>query len=274
MKLTVDASIVIKWFVAEPMSDESRLLLSRRIHLQAPEFLLVEFANTIWKKKRRGELLDAHPFLEELAGLTDIITLHRDGELVERAISIAMELDHPIYDCLYLACAESTDSNLITADQRFADKAVAKLPDAPVRYIGAAGVADWIETAANALVIEREKVEALIAANDVFAKTEQFVVDSLDSLSRGTEEPNFLRLADLGPALESPSCRRLVELVIGLNNEERIDLLALGWFGAGLFANWRQSVEHAEKMVAGFDPHYAAGYGRNWRAGYKQVTGR
>ena len=270
MKLTVDASIVIKWFVAEPMSDESRLLLSGRIHLQAPEFLLVEFANTVWKKKQRGELLDAQPYLEELAGLPDIITLHRDGELVERAILIAMEMDHPIYDCLYLACAESTGSNLITADQRFANKAVDKLPGAPVRYIAGPSVTDWLETAANAPVIEPERVEALAAAYDLFSKTEQFVVDSF---SRGTEEQVYLKLADLGPAVESPSYRRLVELVIGLNNEERIDLLALGWFGAGLFPHWRQSVEHAEKMVARFDPHYAAGNGRHWRAGYNRVTG-
>lgn len=169
-----------------------------------------------------------------------------------------------------MACAETTDSNLITADQRFADKAVDKLPGAPVRYIGAPGVTDWLESGANALVIEREKVEALIVAYDVFAKTEQFVVDSL---SMGTEEPSYLKLTDLGPAHESPSHRHLINSVIELNNEERIDLLALGWFGAGLFPNWRHGVEHHEKMVAGFDPHYAAGYGPHWRAGYKRVTG-
>ena len=270
MKLTVDASIVIKWFVAEPLSDETRLLLAGRIHLQAPELLLVEFANTIWKKKRRGELPDAQPYLEELVGLPDIITLHRDGELVERAASIAMELDHPIYDCLYLACAESTDSNLITADQRFADKAVAKLPDTPVRYIGAPGVADWIETAATVPVIQREAVERLIAAYEAFAQTEHFV---RSRLSRGTKGIQVVNFDDLDPAIESPSYRYLIESVMGLNYEERIDLLALGWFGAGLFPNWRQCVEHAEKMGGGFDPRNAAGYGRHWRAGYKRVTG-
>ena len=270
MKLTVDASVVIKWFVAEPMSDETRLLLAGRIHLHAPEFLLVEFANTIWKKKRRGELLDAQPYLEELAGLPDIMTLHRDDELVERAISIAMEIDHPIYDCLYLACAETTESELVTADKRFADQAVGRLPGAPVRYIGAAGVADWIETAATAPVIERETVERLITAYEVFAQTEQFV---LDNLSNETEGFHFVNTADLAPALRSPSRRHLLESLVGLNDEERIDLLALGWFGAGLFPNWRQSVEHAEKMGGGFDPRYAAGYGRHWRAGYKRVTG-
>lgn len=270
MKLTVDASLVIKWFVAEPMSDQTRLLLARRIHLHAPEFLLVEFANTIWKKKRRGELPDAQPYLEELDGLSEIITLHQDGELVERAVSVAMELDHPIYDCLYLACAESTTSNLITADQRFADKAVAKLPDAPVRYIGAPGVADWIETAATAPVIERETVEKLITAYEVFAQTEQFVLDNLSSETEGFQ---FVSTADLAPALRSPSRRHLLELLVGLNDEERIDLLALGWLGAALFPNWRQCVEHAEKMGGGFDPRYAAGYGRHWRAGYERVTG-
>lgn len=154
MKLTVDASIVVKWFVAEPMSGESRLLLSRHIHLFAPELVLVEFANTIWKKERLKEIRDAQPFVKELAGLSDIITLHQDADLVERAVRITLEMDHPIYDCLYLACAEATDSDLITADQRFAEKAVEKLPGAPVRYIGAPGVRDWVETAANTGVIE------------------------------------------------------------------------------------------------------------------------
>lgn len=72
--------------------------------------------------------------------------------------------------------------------------------------------------------------------------------------------------------LKSPSYRRLVALVSELNDEERIDLLALGWFGAGLFPSWQRSIEHAEKMLAHLEPHYAAGYGRHWQAGYTRVT--
>ncbi len=58
-----------------------------------------------------------------------------------------------------------------------------------------------------------------------------------------------------------------------MSDEARIDLLALGWFGAGLFRSWRKSIEHAEKVIVRFDPHYAAGYGRHWRAGYNRVIG-
>ena len=48
MTLTVDASVVIKWFVKEQEFEEARGLLAHRIHLHAPDILLAEFANTIW----------------------------------------------------------------------------------------------------------------------------------------------------------------------------------------------------------------------------------
>ena len=269
MNLTVDASIVIKWFVTEPMCDEARLLLARRIHLQAPDLLLAEFANTIWKKVRRKELPEAQPYLEELASLPDIVALYPGTDLIERAARIAFEIDHPIYDCLYLACAETTDSDLITADRRFADKAVNRLPKARVRYIRAPGVADWIETAATSLVIERDKVEMLIAAYDVFARTERSV---LDTLSNETEGPLILNDKDQELFLNSPSYRRLLDSISELNDEEHIDLLALGWFGAKCFPSWRRSVEHAERMAANLGPNYTTGYGHHWRAGYTRVT--
>ena len=39
MKLTVDASIVAKWFLTEPQSEEARQLLAPRIRLHAPDFI-------------------------------------------------------------------------------------------------------------------------------------------------------------------------------------------------------------------------------------------
>lgn len=145
MKLTVDASIVIKWFVPEPQSDEARLLLARRIHLHAPGLVLAEFANTIWKKVRRSEITDPRPYLDELSSLAELISLYPAGVLIERAAQIAFTLDHPIYDCLYLACAEATESAMITADKRLADKAGQEPPGVVVRHIGAPSTLRLIE---------------------------------------------------------------------------------------------------------------------------------
>ena len=73
MKLTVDASIAVKWFVAEPLHGEARRLLSHRLCLHTPDLLLAEFANTIWKKARNGELDDPQPCFDELALLPDMV---------------------------------------------------------------------------------------------------------------------------------------------------------------------------------------------------------
>ncbi len=145
MKLTVDASIVIKWFVPESMSSEARLLLARRIHLYAPGLVLAEFANTIWKKARRSEISDPRPYLNELSSLSELISLYPAGVLIERAAQIAFTIVHPIYDCLYLACAEATDSALITADKRLANKVGDQLPGVLVHYLGTPATASWTE---------------------------------------------------------------------------------------------------------------------------------
>ena len=173
MNLTVDASIAVKWFVAEPLHDDARRLLSHRLSLHAPDLLLAEFANTIWKKARKGEIDDPQPYYDELVRLPDIVTLHPGGCLIGRAARIAAEIDHPVYDCLYLACAEAAKSALVTADKRLANKVAEHLPGADVRYIGGAGVADSITAAATALVISREKVDELSDAYNLLADTER-----------------------------------------------------------------------------------------------------
>ena len=42
--------------------------------------------------------------------------------LWEAATRLAIELDHPAYDCLYLALAIASDCQFVTADQRFLRK--------------------------------------------------------------------------------------------------------------------------------------------------------
>jgi predicted nucleic acid-binding protein len=47
---------------------------------------------------------------------------------VARALRLATELSHPVYDCLYLALALNYDTHVITDDRRFA-AAVTDRPD-------------------------------------------------------------------------------------------------------------------------------------------------
>jgi predicted nucleic acid-binding protein len=54
------------------------------------------------------------------AELTAPVTIIEADELLERrALELALALEHPIYDCVYLALAERMERRLITADRRF-----------------------------------------------------------------------------------------------------------------------------------------------------------
>ncbi|MGD0103372.1 MAG: type II toxin-antitoxin system VapC family toxin [Rhodopila sp.] len=50
----IDASVAIKWVVEEPGTQEA--LLFRRHRLLAPDLLMAECADVLWKKVRRKEL--------------------------------------------------------------------------------------------------------------------------------------------------------------------------------------------------------------------------
>lgn len=274
MKFTVDASIVVKWYISENHSEEARLLLGHRLERHAPDFVLVEFANTIWKKARRGEIADPRTYLDELPEVRDAIGLYPDAELIERAAELSAAMDHPVYDCLYLACAETTGSTLITADRKFAGRVAGGLPDPDVRYIGTQGVAEEIAAAATSLVISRDKIVELVSAHDRLSETDEYVRSSLYGGKVGRGD---IDLEDLARILRSPAGKRLERLVRELDEEERIDLIALAWLEeGGGDIDWQWAFEHACKVIGLYaDDGWGEviGLAVYWQAGYERLTG-
>ena len=97
--LVVDASIVIKWVVEEEGTPEA-LTMRQRAHLLAPELLVAECADILWKKVQKDELLRDEALLAaRLLERADVEILPTRA-LLSAATRIAMELTHPAYDCL------------------------------------------------------------------------------------------------------------------------------------------------------------------------------
>jgi predicted nucleic acid-binding protein len=118
MILVVDASVAIKWYVAEERRDHALALLGGRDELTAPEFIAIELANIVWKKSMRGEVGPemAAAVLEDLP-LTFGEMIKTNG-ILQRAADLALALSHPVHDCLYIACAELVNGGLVTDDAR------------------------------------------------------------------------------------------------------------------------------------------------------------
>ena len=274
MKLTVDASVVVKWYVSETHSEEARVLLGHRLERFAPDFVLVELANIFWKKARLREIGDPHAYFQELSRIREAVVLSSSADLIERAAQVAAQIDHPVYDCLYIACAEATGSTLITADRKLRNTVADSVLDISVEYIGAHGVADKIRATATALVIGRDKLTELVAAYDLLDATEENVVSSL---YRGRAGLATIGHEEWSRILESPAGKRLERLFLQLNDEERIDLLALGWLGQGNSGTeWQPIFDRACIMIDGYandEWRYVLHLGVHWRAGFKRLTG-
>jgi predicted nucleic acid-binding protein len=119
--LVVDASVAIKWVVPEPGTDAALALLGCR--LLAPDLLIAECANILWKKVRRGDLAETDAvFAGRLIEQADI-ELVPMRPMLHHAVRLSLSLFHPAYDCFYLALAETHGCPLVTADERLRMKA-------------------------------------------------------------------------------------------------------------------------------------------------------
>jgi predicted nucleic acid-binding protein len=119
--LVIDASIAVKWVVEEHGTAEA-LVLRQKAKLIAPELLIAECANILWKKVQRGELLKDEALLAARLLQGAEIELLPTRFLFEAATRISIEIDHPAYDCLYLALALEKKCQFVTADERLLRK--------------------------------------------------------------------------------------------------------------------------------------------------------
>ena len=114
----VDASVAMKWFVPEELSQEALTYLSDEHELLTPDLLWPEFANIAWKKVRRNEL-SAEEARHVLSLCHQVpFEIVESITLIDSAFDIAVSLDRTVYDSVYLALAVLRNCVMITADRR------------------------------------------------------------------------------------------------------------------------------------------------------------
>ena len=83
-----------------------------------PDLVMAETASALWKAVRFAglELATATEAIAAAGAAFDELVSART--LADRALAIALELRHPVYDCFYLALAQARGSRLVRADDR------------------------------------------------------------------------------------------------------------------------------------------------------------
>lgn len=112
-----DASVALKWVIEEARSPSALRSLQAAEIVIAPELIPAEACNAGWRLFRAG-LISAAQHDGISPALIKAFELVPLQPLASRAAEISRHLDHPIYDCLYLALAALRSEKLVTADGR------------------------------------------------------------------------------------------------------------------------------------------------------------
>lgn len=117
--VVVDASVLVRSLVRTTNTAAAVDAIERN-SLLAPDLILTETANALWRYVQ-AEMMDGDIAQQLLTNARNVIDRFVPAtSLTERALALACQNRHPVYDCMYLALAQSEQARLITADRRLA----------------------------------------------------------------------------------------------------------------------------------------------------------
>jgi len=242
VRLVIDASVAVKWFVKEDGHNDAVAILQRRDECLSPDLMLPEVAGAFDKKIKAGTL-DPRQAIEAIKALRNNITIIEGAKFIEASLGLASELQHPIADCIYMACAMEVGAKLVTADKIFLKKAANGGYRRLVVELG-----HELEDDLPAQSLSGEEIASIEKlANDARAVFD--FVRSKTGQPFGQLGLKIHNSADLRPAFDSPNYARLVSHIDQLSASKRHELIALCWLGRGFDGeNWTALIEHAQSL--------------------------
>lgn len=120
----LDASVAAKWFSNEDLTDRAvkvrDAFVAGKVELYAPEHLIYEVANAIWKNKEIG-VEDCASAITTLIDI-DINLVKLDSRLASQSIRTARNLQISYYDAVYVELSNQLGMALLTADEKLVSK--------------------------------------------------------------------------------------------------------------------------------------------------------
>ncbi len=114
----LDASVLAALYVDDPATEQSEAALKRmeRYEMHAPDLVVLEVANVLWKRVRREELHaeDAMAAIADLSAAA--IQFHPVGGLVAQSLALALSHGFTAYDATYVALATRVGGIVMTND--------------------------------------------------------------------------------------------------------------------------------------------------------------
>lgn len=126
MKISIiDSSVVFKWFSKDEVHQDLAVKLlrkhiSKEIQLMVPDLIFYEVANA-WATKSALSVIEVEVNLSKLEE-ANLKIEQIDFKSIKKAVALSKKYQVSVYDAIYAVVAQEKECNLITADDKFADK--------------------------------------------------------------------------------------------------------------------------------------------------------
>ncbi len=125
MNRVIDASVLVKFFIPEILSEKAEELNARSmegdLRLLAPDLIFAEVGNILWKKHRMKELIrsEAEEIVDAIVTLP--LEIEKSKALLPFAVDLGLAYGITVYDAIYVSLAKVHETILVTADKKLVE---------------------------------------------------------------------------------------------------------------------------------------------------------
>jgi len=122
-KVVADSNVLVKWFIPEDYSREACVLrddhLYGRVHVIAPAYAALEFANSLRKYVARGMIKESAAFKAlDLLRKAEVEFINISLDLVSESLKYSIRKNVTVYDASYIVLARKHNTRVYTADEK------------------------------------------------------------------------------------------------------------------------------------------------------------
>ena len=134
----IDASVASRFLLVEDLSDKAELLLkgflNETLDLKAPQLIIYEVGNTLWKAVERG-LIDYEEAERRFTYFLDLKldSIELSSQDYREVLEWSVRNNATYYDSVYVISSKKVGATLLTADNTLHKKALRDVPTLHLR---------------------------------------------------------------------------------------------------------------------------------------------